>query len=112
MLRTATAHAPGLSQLFSLPPTHDAPPLTYTGIVEETKEGQQFTSPVEDVQPSTQQPTRPLLNNTGEIEALEEKKESLSGAVEEIDTIRAGECRGLLHLTFVTHWSRTLARCC
>lgn len=98
---------PFLSHHLCLPPTHDASLLIHPGIVEQAKEGQQVPSTAEDVQQSPQQPAIPALNDTDEIEqdTREEKKESPTGPVKENNTIQPGECRGVVHLALVTHWS-------
>ncbi|CAM9127186.1 unnamed protein product, partial [Ectocarpus sp. 4 AP-2014] len=53
------------------------------GTIDQTVEGQQFTSPVEDVQQSTEQPALPLLKDN----ALEGGREGPAGAVKGNDTI-------------------------
>lgn len=95
---------PSLSQQLCLPSTHDASLLIYPEIIEQTGEEQQLTSPVEDIQQSSQQPTVPVLDDTGEIEqhGRDEMNGNPAGAVEENDMIQPGECRGLLHLAFAT----------
>ncbi|CAM9336551.1 unnamed protein product [Ectocarpus fasciculatus] len=59
------------------------------GTVDQMAEGQQLTSPLEDVQQSTEQPAFPLLKDNDEIQhhAQEGEKESPAGAVKENDTI-------------------------
>lgn len=82
------------------------PPSNYPGIVEQTEEEQKLPSPAEDIQQSPQQPAVPLLDDTGDIEqhGREEMNGNAAGAAKENDMIQPGECRGLLHLAFATHW--------
>lgn len=71
----------------SLPRSRDISLLTPPGTIDQTVEGQQLTSPVEDVQQSTEQPVLPLLKDN----ALEGGREGPAGAVKEYDTIHPGE---------------------